>query len=463
MEAIINSSTSKSQFYISRIQWFAFILIIALFFIALHNPQHALDSQNSLNYTELVSRERGIAKGIEEGSIQGKIGFLGIGLFGIFGLLRKDRGALSIKGLLGGLILFFFIWSFLSIIWTDDIPLTIRKLGVLALLGLGALAFASRFSLREIVWFAFFSTAVYVFIGVVTELSFGTFSPWASGYQFSGTLHPNTQGINCSIMLISALYLARTSEGRRRLFFLIATLGALIFLILTRSRTSFASAIIAIIAGWVSATSTSRRLTLIINIILAVALFLVLFGKSLMPGIWEGVLLGRDPGDVSTLTGRTLVWDTCMVFVAKHPFIGYGYGAFWTSKRTLEIMSMQEWDVSTAHSAFIDLTLGLGLPGMILYVLTLFMGIKRCLSYYSLTKDLNYVFLGSLLIYCFLSGFLESLTITHTFATFLLFIVLFRLGFMTPVVNNDNYEEAPQFSVPDQYPNIHQVIKNTPN
>jgi len=462
MEAIIISSTSKSQFYISRLHWFTFIFLVALFFLVNHNPNHALRSQISQNYNEIVSKQQGVAKEIEEGSIKGKIGFLAIGLFGAFGLLRKNRGALSIKGLLGGLTLLFFIWSFSSIIWTDDISLTLRRLGVLTLLCLGALSFATRFSLQEIVWFSFFTTVIYAFIGLLTELYFGTFSPWAPGYLFAGTLHPNTQGINCSIMLISALYLARTSEGRSRLVFLIVTIGAFILLILTRSRTSVASAIIAIIAGWILTSSTSRRLTLSINVILACALFLALFGETLLPTIWQGVLLGRDTSDVSTLSGRTLVWEMCMGFIARYPFLGYGYGAFWTPKRTLEIMSLQEWDVSTAHSAFIDLILSLGLPGMILYVLILFNAIKRCFSYYIVTKNLNYVFLGSVLIFCFTSGLLESITITQNFVNFLLFIVLFRLAFLTPVVNTDNYDKAPHLAEHDNYSKIYQVIKNTP-
>jgi O-antigen ligase len=461
MEAIVIPPTSKSPFYISRLHWLVFLFFVAIFFLIHHNPQHAFDWQNSLNYKELVDKQRGIAHVIDEGSIKGKIGYLAIGLFGVFGLLRKNRGALSIKGLLGGLILVYFIWAFLSVLWTDDLPLTLRKLGVLALVSLGALAFATRFSLREIVWFSFFSTMVYAVIGLVTELSFGTFIPWASAYHFSGTLHPNTQGINCSIMLISALYLARTSEGRSRLLFLIATIAALILLILTKSRTSFASAIIAIIAGWVLSSSTSRRLTLLITVILGGALFLILFGESLMPSLREGVLLGRDSEDVGTLSGRTLVWEMCMLFVAKHPFTGYGYGAFWTPKRALEIMSFQEWDVSTAHSVFIDLTLSLGLPGVILYVLLLVIGIKRCFRYYSVTNDLNYIFMGSIMIYCFASGLLESLTITENVAIFLLLVLLFRLGFLTPVVNNDNYEEAPQFSEFDKYLKNYQVVKNT--
>ena len=84
------------------------------------------------------------------------IALIALGAFALFNLLRSKPGRLQINGLLGWLILFYLVWVVLSIIWSLDPRFTLKRVGILILLSLGALYVAERLSLQETIALVFF-------------------------------------------------------------------------------------------------------------------------------------------------------------------------------------------------------------------------------------------------------------------------------------------------------------------
>jgi exopolysaccharide production protein ExoQ len=85
---------------------------------------------------------------------------------------------------------------------------------------------------------------------------------------------------------------------------------------------------------------------------------------------WRDVLsaIGKDP----TMTGRTMIWSVLLVSIAKHPFLGYGYMAFWQGLRgeSANVALAMNWPgITYAENGIIELCLGLGLVGVTLFVL----------------------------------------------------------------------------------------------
>ena len=189
-----------------------------------------------------------------------------LGLFSVIGLMRKGFSKLEINGVLGWLMLFFVVWSFASIGWAADPDLTFRRLTVFAILLLTTIALATRWSLSYMPLFAFFSTSLYLLIGLSAELILGTFHPSLAEYRFAGTVHPNGQGVNCAFMFLAAVSLAG-SVKRGRSVFLVAALVAFIFLILTKSRTSFIGTLVAQSLYWMVIAYTSKRSSFILSIL----------------------------------------------------------------------------------------------------------------------------------------------------------------------------------------------------
>ena len=80
--------------------------------------------------------------------------------------------------------------------------------------------------------------------------------------------------------------------------------------------------------------------------------------------------LSRD----STFTGRTELWTVLLEKARVHPWLGYGYGAFWRGATGMsgEVQeALHGWYPIHAHNGFLDIVLELGILGLIIFVLPL--------------------------------------------------------------------------------------------
>ena len=234
-----------------------FILLALFFFFSNQNVNYTndKDTSKSSDYIE----EKVIA-----GSLQRRIAFSLFGLFSLLYLmLTRKRNQIQWEGSLRWVLLFFVIWSLASVTWSINVGITIRRLIVFGIFCLGAWTMASRISVNFIPLCVFYITALYLCVGLSVEIAFHSFQPFMSDYRFSGTVHPNIQGINCSMMFIAAVSLAN-SQKRSRYFFLFAAIFALIALMLTKSRASFLSALLSITVLFFIISTKSRKYTYIL-------------------------------------------------------------------------------------------------------------------------------------------------------------------------------------------------------
>ena len=97
--------------------------------------------------------------------------------------------------------------------------------------------------------------------------------------------------------------------------------------------------------------------------------------------IGPGVILealGRD----ASLTGRTDIWAGLLEAIAARPLTGYGYGVFWSvdDGPVFWLRQVTDWDVPTAHNAWLETALSLGLPGAALALYVVAAGLVRAVS-----------------------------------------------------------------------------------
>jgi O-antigen ligase len=80
-------------------------------------------------------------------------------------------------------------------------------------------------------------------------------------------------------------------------------------------------------------------------------------------------LLGRD----ATLTGRSdLIWDVLLPIAWQNPVLGLGYGAFWI----LPVPGLT-LDINEAHNGYLDVWIELGVVGLILVALVVWMYFRK--------------------------------------------------------------------------------------
>jgi exopolysaccharide production protein ExoQ len=282
----------------------------------------------------------------------------------------------------------YFLFCFASVIWSDVPGLTVRRLLILGFCLLGIVGMIQRFSGEDLIQIALFIALAIVATGLLAEITNATFHPFAGDYRFAGTLHPNTQGGICAILVISAFSgLKRPDRGK--FFYLAVFMAGLFFLLLTKSRTALLGCLFAIYVATLLSGSPGLRKILSVGLpffFCLVAVYILLTGADIGGGLSQLLHLGRavEDAELGSFSGRVPLWAGLMENVFERPFLGYGYNAFWTPDRIFVISSEFDWTVPNAHSVAIDVILNAGLLGgacyLFGYLLATLSVARRCIA-----------------------------------------------------------------------------------
>ena len=410
-----SSMTNQVYRQTERFPWLIALFLAAVFFLSYQDLYYSRNSEDAYTVANLVAQ-------VQDGSTARRIAFVSLGFFAMVSLIlhRKDR--FQMKAPFAWAMLAFAAWALLSLLWADDLSLTFRRLVAFAILCLAAAAIARRFSLREIVLLTFFWSFVFLLVGICAEVFLGTFRPFTPGYRFAGTCNPNSQGINCALLFLSGFGAAHLHR-HRAFFFRVCALFGLVFVILTGSRTAFVAAIIASAVYWSMTSVRAAKLAMLFGLGAASCLLICI------PATRDAFMLGRGASDVDSFNGRTGLWGEMSEYIYQRPIAGYGFGGFWTEGHIADISKEVDWPLDSAHSAYAECLLDLGLTGLIAYVLTFLGGITRSFSLHGRTKSAVFAFSGAFLIFCVVDAALESIVIGPGLPLLLSMIILARLAF----------------------------------
>jgi exopolysaccharide production protein ExoQ len=417
-------SRERSQ----SLPWRLFSFVILVLFLAIHWPLQIHTSTDDYNTFQLVT-----VAGVE-GSIVRQVALIVLCVVAVVSLMRSPKTPrLRMQGFVGWLSVSFVAWASMSAMWSDDIPLTLKRLVSFIILCVVAVAVVNTFTLRKIILWTFFSTAAYLVIAIFAELATGIFHPLSYGYRFSGIQHPNGQGVECGILALAGLVAGNTETQHKRLYRGFALLG-FIFLVLSASRTALIATLLAAAVYVITISSWKTKIMLAPVFVTLVSFLIFLFGTGLSSGLQRAITMGRvDVADSpDSISGRTVIWKDVGPYIGKHPIAGYGYQSFWTPARLTAISEEEQWDVPDSHSAYVDCLLTLGIVGLTLFALSLLSGLWWVFASYRITRNSYYAFLGGILVFCLVNGFLESALNEGGILTLLSLIVLARLAFVPP-------------------------------
>lgn len=415
---------------IEKIPWFSLLVIASIFFYTMHDVRYTryFAERGSSGYVVTEEEAQQLMSGFEKGQFRNAAAYLALALFGAASFIIGSQNRLRVKDLLSAAAIFFLCWAFLSLLWADNRASTVNKLVILALLCVGILGVLKRFSDRDIVLLTFYGIGAYVAIGVMSEVAMGSFKPWVAGYRFSGTCHPNGQALDCCLLLFAAWTLYRGDKNR---LYLAVAAAAFVLLILTKSRTSIAGALFAPIALW-SLSRTRTEKVALGSFVGMVACLLLLSADVALPALQKGATMGRTDTDVhaASLSGRADLWrEVFDTYISDRPLLGYGYNSFWTVDHVNRVSDAVGFIPGNAHSAFIDVFLGLGVFGFVVYILLNLAAVVRALRFYWNTNDLCYGFFSVLLLFSLFHGLTESTFLFPSMTTFISMLVLARLAF----------------------------------
>lgn len=178
----------------------------------------------------------------------------------------------------------------------------------------------------------------------------------------------------------------------------------------------------------------------------------------------ENVLLalGKDP----TLTGRKEIWPAVIEMIRQHPWLGYGYGAFWGGGWSGESAHVSLWvtrfpndpAIVHAHNGFLDLLLDLGLLGLATFALGFSLATLRAVYWVRATRTTAGLWPLVYLTFILLYNFTESSILAHNNVFWILYVTISMLTaarfpatirmtrWMLPRPGDSRRRQAPAFS-----------------
>lgn len=117
-------------------------------------------------------------------------------------------------------------------------------------------------------------------------------------------------------------------------------------------------------------------------------------------------MMGKD----LTFTGRVDIWMSAFELIKIHPWLGYGYEAFWKGMNGPSAYIWRDlmWPVPDAHNGFVELTLHLGFVGLGIFFGGYVINLIRSITKVRTTSGVEFTWPLLYLVYVFLSNIPEQ-------------------------------------------------------
>ena len=258
--------------------------------------------------------------------------------------------------------------AILSTLWSDSPSISLWADARLVATTFFATYLAKNYSLGDIFYMVAWATALVAVLSIIFALALPQYGLSEYGHQqiWSGVFdQKNELG---SIMALGALtwLIFGLGAGRPRwLGVLLFTICSLL-VVLSASDTALVAECVALFV--IAAFAKVDRSILILASFCLIALVALFVIEAQHPIDIVFGLLDRN----EDLTGRAGIWSMVMDAILKHPWLGYGYHAFWRGADGPSAdIRLEGWIPPHAHNGFLDLALDFGIVGTMLFVFLL--------------------------------------------------------------------------------------------
>lgn len=367
--------------------------------------------------------------------------WLGLLALGALVAVWRARLAWLLARSLNPFFLLFVALAFASVAWSIDASLSLRRLVRMGTIVLACAAFVLM------AWHARrYQNVVRPVLTVVLlgSLGFGLLFPALAIHQETAdeligawrglANHKNGLGALSCIALLFWLH-AWLAREVAPLPALLGGAVAAICLILSRSSTSVAATLF-VAAFLIMALRLPRGLRpylpLLVAALVATFLLYALAILNLIPGLATlltpiTALTDKD----MTLTGRTQIWAILAEHIGFNPFLGTGYGAYWTAGPVAGtdsyafVWRMASFYPGSAHNGYLDVVNDLGWVGLTCLLAYIVTHVRQSLQLLGIDRNQ-----GTLYLALFFQQAITNLSETHWFSVLSVQFVLTALATM---------------------------------
>jgi O-antigen ligase len=311
-----------------------------------------------------------------------------------------------------------------SVIWSVDQDSTLRRSVALAFTCLSGVVLAARFGWARLAEVFACGFAILAVASIFTGLALphiGRMSDIFPGAWRGLWFEKNGLGENMALGFCACAAAAALNPARRRLWLGAAAL-ALVLVLLSTSKTSLVALMLgALVIGFVW---LARRgpVAGVAAAWIGVAALIVAFALVLFMPDAVFAVLGKD----ETLTGRTRIWSAVLRQIHTRPWLGYGYGSVWFDTDIwaplAKIIKDAGFRPYHAHSSWFEMTLSLGVTGLVLWTLWFFETLLRT-AIAVFTRRSAYLAAPVLIVYG-LTSLTESVTLIWNELSWVMFTAL---------------------------------------
>ena len=270
-----------------------------------------------------------------------------------------------------------------SAFWSVTPGITLKA--SIVLLGIVAYAthISNQFNWQEIVGLWRWSSTIVALTSVPVAVLMPSIGVNATKAGWQGVLgHPNPLG---ALMALNTILWCVYADDKPQHRWLSLSLAVVSFTVMTSAHSGGAICISIALFSLLVLLRFLRRLSLPHAFIILI--FFTIAGGYITFFVAEKLelilsALGKD----LTLTGRTEFWPKIVEAITKRPLFGYGYKGFWqpwqgASNPAVWIRTNAGWVAPHSHNGFLDLTIDLGLVGLLSFVLSFLQNVVRGLLY----------------------------------------------------------------------------------
>ena len=272
-----------------------------------------------------------------------------------------------------------------SPLWAEMPDLVFRRAMALAGTCLFGIVLAARFSfleqLKMLRWVLRFAAALSIAIVI---LGHGVITSNGSESVRGVFNHKNRLGAAMALALLVEWYIPEQARWLKVIKAI--SLGLFASLLLySNSMTSVVTVAVTFLIMW-AFRKIYPRYRLLVPVLFPVILFAGLLFGALGVGIGS---LTESMGRSSDLTGRTELWGSIASMILDRPILGFGFSGFWegASSEASVVENNIGWSPSYSHNGYLEITLSLGLVGLVLFLWILRIGLRRALLYAKNSKS----------------------------------------------------------------------------
>ncbi len=267
------------------------------------------------------------------------------------------------------------LWCWLSVYWAGTPALSARRILFTSMVVVMVVYLVRMLGATKVMNLLFWSLLAFL-IGDWLVIPFFSGAAQAPGILDAGEggwrglqSDKNTSGPFCAIATL--VFLHHAVLRRNVTVALLGAVAGLIFLWMTRSKTSLGFLPLAFFGGFIVDFLYKHPVArMIAGVLFAFTLAFVWakYGDTIL----DSIALTLD--DPTAFTGRSQIWSVALAYVNDHFLLGSGYGGFWAagdSSPAAEYGTGWVINVPEAHNGYLDVTVQTGIIGLAIVVVSL--------------------------------------------------------------------------------------------